>query len=44
MQMQGSGGVGACNVGRILGKPGFAITLLGDSLKGFAEGQFLREA
>ena len=30
----GSGGVGARNVGRILGKPGFAYTLLGDSLKG----------
>jgi glycerol-3-phosphate acyltransferase PlsY len=30
----GSGGVGARNVGRILGKPGFAFTLLGDSLKG----------
>jgi len=30
----GSGGVGARNVGRILGKPGFIITLLGDSLKG----------
>ena len=30
----GSGGVGARNVGRILGKPGFACTLLGDSLKG----------
>ena len=31
---QGSGGVGARNVGRMLGKPGFIITLLGDSLKG----------
>lgn len=31
---QGSGGVGARNVGRILGKPGFIVTLLGDSLKG----------
>jgi glycerol-3-phosphate acyltransferase PlsY len=30
----GSGGVGARNVGRILGRPGFALTLLGDSLKG----------
>ena len=30
----GSGAVGARNVGRILGKPGFACTLLGDSLKG----------
>jgi len=30
----GSGGVGARNVGRILGKPGFIVTLLGDSLKG----------
>jgi len=30
----GSGGVGARNVGRILGKYGFVITLLGDSLKG----------
>jgi len=31
----GSGGVGARNVGRVLGKSGFVITLLGDSLKGF---------
>jgi len=31
---QGSGGVGARNVGRMLGKPGFMITLLGDALKG----------
>lgn len=30
----GSGGVGARNVGRILGKPGLMITLLGDGLKG----------
>lgn len=30
----GSGGVGARNVGRILGKPGFVATLLGDALKG----------
>ena len=30
----GSGGVGARNVGRILGKPGFIATLLGDALKG----------
>ena len=30
----GSGGVGARNVGRILGRPGFACTMLGDSLKG----------
>jgi glycerol-3-phosphate acyltransferase PlsY len=30
----GSGGVGARNVGRILGTPGFVITLFGDSLKG----------
>lgn len=30
----GSGGVGARNVGRVLGRPGFALTLLGDSLKG----------
>ena len=30
----GSGGVGARNVGRVLGKPGFIVTLLGDSLKG----------
>ncbi|MDF7806537.1 glycerol-3-phosphate acyltransferase [Pontiellaceae bacterium B12219] len=30
----GSGGVGARNVGRILGKPGFIITLTGDALKG----------
>jgi glycerol-3-phosphate acyltransferase PlsY len=31
---QGSGGVGARNVGRVLGKTGFVVTLLGDSLKG----------
>ncbi|MEA2069025.1 MAG: glycerol-3-phosphate acyltransferase [Verrucomicrobiota bacterium] len=31
---QGSGGVGARNVGRILGKPGFVATLLGDVFKG----------
>ncbi len=31
----GSGGVGARNVSRVLGKPGFIVTLLGDSLKGF---------
>ncbi len=30
----GSGGVGARNVGRMLGRPEFALTLLGDSLKG----------
>jgi glycerol-3-phosphate acyltransferase PlsY len=30
----GSGGVGARNVGRVLGKPGFIITLAGDALKG----------
>lgn len=30
----GSGGVGARNVGRLLGKPGFMLTLLGDSMKG----------
>lgn len=30
----GSGGVGARNVGRLLGWQGFAITLLGDGLKG----------
>lgn len=30
----GSGGVGARNVGRVLGRPGFALTLLGDALKG----------
>lgn len=34
IRKQGSGGVGARNVGRILGKPGFIITLLGDALKG----------
>lgn len=33
---QGSGGVGARNVGRVLGKPGFVFTLLGDALKGVA--------
>ncbi len=32
----GSGGVGARNVGRMLGWPGFVLTLLGDSLKGVA--------
>lgn len=31
---QGSGGVGARNVGRVLGKTGFAISLMGDGLKG----------
>lgn len=31
---QGSGGVGARNVGRLLGRYGFLITLLGDGLKG----------
>lgn len=31
---QGSGGIGARNVGRVLGKSGFVITLLGDALKG----------
>jgi acyl phosphate:glycerol-3-phosphate acyltransferase len=30
----GSGGTGARNVGRVLGKPGFLITLLGDFSKG----------
>lgn len=30
----GSGGVGARNVGRVLGKSAFIITLLGDALKG----------
>lgn len=30
----GSGGVGARNVGRILGRTGFVITLVGDALKG----------
>lgn len=30
----GSGGVGARNVGRVLGKPGFVVTLLGDAFKG----------
>lgn len=32
----GSGGVGARNVGRLLGRPGFAVTLAGDALKGLA--------
>ncbi len=31
---QGSGGVGARNAGRVLGRSGFVATLLGDSLKG----------
>jgi glycerol-3-phosphate acyltransferase PlsY len=30
----GSGGVGARNAGRVLGRSGFIITLLGDALKG----------
>ncbi len=30
----GSGSVGARNVGRVLGTPGFVLTLLGDSAKG----------
>lgn len=30
----GSGGVGARNVGRLLGKPGFVFTFLGDAIKG----------
>jgi glycerol-3-phosphate acyltransferase PlsY len=30
----GTGTAGARNVGRILGKPGFALTFLGDALKG----------
>ena len=30
----GSGGVGARNVGRILGRPGLFITMFGDALKG----------
>ena len=30
----GSGGVGARNVGRVMGKSGFIATLLGDALKG----------
>ena len=30
----GSGSVGARNVGRLLGRPGFLITLLGDAAKG----------
>lgn len=32
----GSGGVGARNVGRVLGRTGFVLTLLGDALKGVA--------
>ena len=31
----GSGGVGARNVGRLLGPPGFVATFFGDALKGF---------
>lgn len=31
---QGSGGVGARNVGRVLGRVGFYTTLIGDALKG----------
>ena len=30
----GSGSTGGTNVGRVLGKPGFALTMLGDFLKG----------
>lgn len=31
----GSGGIGARNVSRMLGKPGFLLTLFGDLLKGY---------
>jgi glycerol-3-phosphate acyltransferase PlsY len=34
IRQTGSGGVGARNVGRVLGRSGFMITLLGDALKG----------
>jgi len=34
IRKHGSGGVGARNVGRMLGKSGFIITLLGDAVKG----------
>lgn len=40
---QGSGGVGARNVGRILGRSGFIITLLGDAFKGALALAFARE-
>ena len=33
---EGSGGVGARNVGRLLGRPGFVLTLIGDAAKGLA--------
>jgi len=34
IRRQGSGGTGATNAGRVLGKGGFAIVFLGDALKG----------
>jgi glycerol-3-phosphate acyltransferase PlsY len=39
----GSGSAGARNVGRILGKPGFFITVLGDFAKGFLAVWLARE-
>jgi len=36
IRKQGSGGIGARNVGRVLGRSGFLITSLGDALKGAA--------
>lgn len=39
----GSGGVGARNVGRILGKPGFMLTLFFDALKGLVAVLLARE-
>ena len=40
---QGSGGVGARNVGRVLGRPGFFVALLGDGLKGLLAVLLARE-
>lgn len=40
---QASGGLGARNVGRVLGRTGFIITLLGDALKGVVAVALARE-
>ena len=36
VRRQGSGATGGTNVGRVLGRPGFAVTAVGDLLKGVA--------